>query len=175
MTSFRIRRATPADAQAIAELHVRAWRAAYRGLVPDEVLDGLAVSEREWSWSELLAKADGSSFTLIAFADEGRVEGFCTATVLPRRDDAGTHTAEIAATYVDPDRWGAGIGSALLGSALEELRSDGYQEVTLWVFAANERACSFYRRFGFVPDGHEAKHDWSKGQLEVRLRSRLSG
>jgi RimJ/RimL family protein N-acetyltransferase len=63
----------------------------------------------------------------------------------------------------------------LLGAALDELRRDGDQEVTLWVFAANERARSFYRRFGFVPDGHETRRDWTAGRLEVRLRTRLAG
>jgi hypothetical protein len=31
------------DADAIAPVHVRSWQAAYRGFMPDEVLDGLDV------------------------------------------------------------------------------------------------------------------------------------
>jgi len=42
-----IRPATPEDARAIAEVHVASWRYAYRGLLPDDVLDRLSVEERE--------------------------------------------------------------------------------------------------------------------------------
>ena len=31
----------PTDAGAIADAHVRGWLAAYRGLVPDSILDGV--------------------------------------------------------------------------------------------------------------------------------------
>src|SRR5688572_12624254 len=38
----RLRQATVADAPTIGALHVAAWRAAYRGIFPDDVLDGLS-------------------------------------------------------------------------------------------------------------------------------------
>ncbi len=38
-----IRRAVPDDARSIAEVHVETWRAAYRGMVSDSVLDALDV------------------------------------------------------------------------------------------------------------------------------------
>jgi len=43
---MKIHLATPDDALPLARLHVAAWRAAYRGLVPDEFLDGLDVDAR---------------------------------------------------------------------------------------------------------------------------------
>ena len=52
MTS--VRAATPADAAAIAGVHVRSWQAAYRGIVPDEVLDGLSLPDREQRWRSIL-------------------------------------------------------------------------------------------------------------------------
>jgi RimJ/RimL family protein N-acetyltransferase len=36
---WEVRRATTADAEEIARVNVASWRAAYRGLVPDAVLD----------------------------------------------------------------------------------------------------------------------------------------
>ncbi|MEU6929538.1 hypothetical protein AB0A05_10295 [Streptomyces sp. NPDC046374] len=41
-----IREAAPSDAAAVAAVHIRSWRAAYRGLVPDAYLDSLDVGER---------------------------------------------------------------------------------------------------------------------------------
>jgi hypothetical protein len=45
-----IRKATPEDARAIAEVHVKSWRAAYRDLLPQDFLQGLSVDRREQQW-----------------------------------------------------------------------------------------------------------------------------
>jgi hypothetical protein len=41
MAAIVVRRATLDDAPAIARVHVAAWQRAYRGQMPDAVLDGL--------------------------------------------------------------------------------------------------------------------------------------
>jgi len=41
-----LRPAQPADAAAVARVHVRSWQVAYRGLLPDEYLDGLQPEDR---------------------------------------------------------------------------------------------------------------------------------
>lgn len=160
----RVRKAETSDARATAGVHVRAWQAAYRGLLPDELLDRLSVEERERNWRELLGEASGRSFTLVAVDDADVVQGFCALATPSRDDDADERTAEVAATYVEPGRWRVGVGAALLDAALAELRRAGYEQATLWVFAANEGARLFYRSFGFEPDGRDARHDWSGGQ-----------
>ena len=48
-----IRAAVGDDAPAIADVHVRAWQAAYRGIIEDEYLDGLSVDEQRASCGEL--------------------------------------------------------------------------------------------------------------------------
>lgn len=45
--------------------------------------------------------------------------------------------------------------------------------MTLWIFAENEAAMAFYRRFGFAADGAETWHERS-GQKEVRLRAPIT-
>ena len=149
-----LRLATPADAAAIARVHVRAWRAAYRGIVPDAVLDALSEQEREALWREILANA-AESFTLVADEPGQGVIGFCSG--LP-------DTREIAALYVDPDHWRRGIGGALLAATLERLPGD----VALWVLERNAPARAFYAEHGFVPDGARATHERS-GEEEIRL------
>lgn len=61
---------------------------------------------------------------------------------------------EIDHLYVRPELHGRGIGTALLGKALEEAN-----EVRLWVFQQNAKARRFYERNGFVlefeTDGQE--------------------
>ncbi len=45
-----VRIATSSDAPKIAHIHVETWRAAYRGQIPDAVLDGLDVERRTVFW-----------------------------------------------------------------------------------------------------------------------------
>jgi hypothetical protein len=47
---MEIRAATISDAYGIAEIQVAGWQAAYRGLMPDSLLDGLSVPKREEMW-----------------------------------------------------------------------------------------------------------------------------
>lgn len=159
-----VRGASVEDAAGIATVHVAAWRVAYRGVVPEEVLATLSVEQRERGWRRTLA--DGAVPTLVAESG-GRVVGFCTLACPARDDDAGERTAEIAAIYVDPERWRRGIGTRLARAALDRLR--GRDSVTLWVFAANAAAIAFYERLGFAPDGAERDDDF--GQRAIRMRS----
>ncbi len=170
MGATRVRLATPDDAAAIAGVHVRSWQVAYRGVVPDAILEGLSVEQREKAWRQLL-RADSGGFTLVA--DRGaEVVGFCSMATPSRDDDAGEATCEVGAIYVEPAVWRAGIGAALLDTALGMVRENGWREVTLWVFAANVNARAFYEGFGFGPDGAEMPHQPS-GQTEIRLRAAL--
>ncbi len=62
--------AEAADAVAIADIHVRSWRTAYRGVMPDAVLDGLSVADRTQQWRRRLAPgSDGPLFVLIGRCD----------------------------------------------------------------------------------------------------------
>jgi ribosomal protein S18 acetylase RimI-like enzyme len=152
VSAIAVRRAVEGDAAAIAAVHVRAWQAAYRGLVADEILDGSRIEGRERMWNELLAGGRDAPATTVAEVD-GAVAGFCTVAAPSRDDDAPPRTAEIPAIYVDPDHLRRGIGAALLGAALDGLEQGGWERVTLWVFAGNDAARAFYARFGFEPDG----------------------
>jgi ribosomal protein S18 acetylase RimI-like enzyme len=152
VSPIAVRRAVEGDAAAIAAVHVRAWQAAYRGIVADAILDGLAVADRQRMWSGLLAGGDDATATTVAEVG-GAVAGFCTVATPSRDDDAPPSTAEIPALYVDPHRRRRGIGAALLEAALDGLEQDGWERVTLWVFSGNDAARAFYARFGFEADG----------------------
>ena len=159
-----VRAAVPGDGLAIETARVRGWQAAYRGLVPDEVLDAMDPADRAPRWDELLT--DGRPIFLSETA--GSVTGF--VAVGPARDDdlAGSEVGEIRAIYTLPAAWGSGAGQALLSAGLGAL---GGVPVILWVLAGNARARAFYARNGFVPDG--AAQGYETGGVvvpEVRLR-----
>ena len=171
-SAVAIRPAVPADAAAIAAVHVGTWQVAYRGLLPDEHLDALDVARWRAGWQRLLTGERPRSATLVAVADE-RVVGF--VDVVPSRDDdAAPDTGEVTSIYVLPTGWGTGAGRALMAAAVESLRSEGFRAVTLWVLRDNERARRFYERAGWSLDS-AAKDDVVAGApvTEVRYRREL--
>ena len=147
-----VRRATPDDAAGIARVHVRGWQVGYRGLLADEVLDGLRVDERTSSWRERLTHPDPTGATTSVAVAGDRVLGFTSAGT-SRDDDAPAGTHEVWALYVDPDRWRAGVGRLLADALVEDLAGAGALRVTLWVLSANARARAFYESQGWVVEG----------------------
>ena len=162
-----VRRANISDAPGIARIHVETWRAAYRGLMPDDVLKALSVERRAQFWREHLSQSPGTAFVAEA---GGQVAGFCD--LVPSRDeDAGPDAvAEIAAIYIDRQFWRQGAGRALCECALAEARRKGCTRVTLWVLAGNLPAKHFYAAMGFQPDGTSKMHQiGGAGLPHVRL------
>jgi ribosomal protein S18 acetylase RimI-like enzyme len=145
-----IRVATVEDAEQIAAVHVQSWQAAYRGLLPDEFLANLSLERRITQWQNSLA--DPANVVPV-YEDEGHVVGFVSYGRTRDEDLDQDKTGEIFAIYLLPDRWGKGFGAALMQEGLARLQEQGYQAVSLWVLAGNERAIYFYEQFGFKPDG----------------------
>src|SRR5262245_61846273 len=150
----RIREAVPADARSIAEIHVRAWQAAYRGQLTDDYLDGLSVEDRLEQHRRSLEEPPAEWRTWVA-EDEDDTVGF--AVTGPSQDaDATDRTAEVYAIYLEPERLGSGSGRALFEHAVADLRDRGYVSATLWVLETNEPARRFYEVAGWEHDGTTA-------------------
>lgn len=160
-----VRPARREDAAAIADVHVLTWQAAYEHVFGEERLAGIG-ERRRAQWEEWLADQQPRWQVLVAEV-AGRVVGF--ASVGESRDEAGK--GELAAIYVLPDAWGSGAGSALMASALEELR--GYSSATLWVLEDNPRARRFYEREGWILDGGRREEEFL-GVTVVELRYHIS-
>jgi GNAT superfamily N-acetyltransferase len=165
----RVRRALPADARAIAEVTVRGWQAAYRGLMPAEFLDGLSVSGREVAWREMLDRdADGVPAWLAE--RNGRGLGFVSSGP-PRDADVPLPGAEVYAVYVLPEEWRTGIGRCLLETAVGHWRSHGATTLVLWVLEGNGPARAFYQAMGWEPDGGRQQLEIAGTSLaEIRYR-----
>jgi len=149
-----IRSGTVADARAIATVHVASWRWAYRGALPDDLLDDLSVEEREPGWRSVLD--DGATITLVAVRGD-HVVGFANGGA-SRDDDAEASIGEILSIYVTQQEAGAGTGRALLVAIQDGLRGRGFEGATLWVLETNARARTFYERQGWAWDGSRADH-----------------
>ncbi|SDY51727.1 L-amino acid N-acyltransferase YncA [Micromonospora pattaloongensis] len=167
-----IRRERPEDAAAVADVHVRTWQTAYAGLMPPEVLGRLNPA----AWAQRrrdvgTADPDHPFVTLVA-AEADAVLGF--ATVGPYRnnqdpDDLDGAHGELLSMYVDPLRWGEGVGRALMAAVLAETSDRAWRQLRLWVLAGNTRGRRFFERAGLAPDGESCVYDLPLGPRQPPL------
>ena len=148
----------------MAALKIRAWRAAYGGVLPARVLKALDPMEERGAWAGYLAEIPAEDRLWLA-ADDGVLVGYIRTGPSPD-EDVPPGTGEIHGLYVEPARIGTGLGSRLLRQALDDLEERGYVRVVLWHFAGNEVAARFYNRAGIPPDG--ARRPNELGADEVR-------
>lgn len=155
----------------MGDVHVRAWQSAYRGLMPDDYLDGLAPDERARLWATAIESPRSGQILLVVELD-GSVRGFAAAGPEAGRADE-TITAELYSINIDPGNWRQGLGRPLLGSVESSFRQAGFTGAVLWVHPSNQRAIAFYEAAGWVSDGAERDAD-ILGVLvpEVRYRRR---
>ena len=139
-----LRRATPADADVVADVWLRSYTAALPGVrrahTDDEVrawFRDVVVPERE-TW---VVQAGGTVVGLMVLGP-----------------------GEIEQLYLDPDWRGRGIGGRLVGLA-QQLFPSG---LSLWTFQVNEPALRFYQRHGFVAVERTDGRDNEEREPDVR-------
>lgn len=164
-----------ADARAIATIQIDGWRAAYRGLVPDPILDGFDLERRTSHWRSLIETAEKgpSRVWVAALAADGHVIGF--AGTGPGRDESAPPpdgAGEIYAIYIAPEVTGRGHGRALFDHAVADLTGRAFDPIVVWVFEANPGARRFYEAAGFAVDGARHTIDFD-GLLVDEIRYRL--
>ncbi len=138
-----VRAAVPADVPAIRRIARESWHAAYGGFVPEPAIEGTLA---EWYSEETVERGvtDDGIVYLVAEKESHDVVGYASAT---GGDENGA--AILTSVYVVPERWGEGIGPALLEGVTGRLRERGFDRVRATVLADNEVGAAFYDRRGF--------------------------
>jgi ribosomal protein S18 acetylase RimI-like enzyme len=138
-----VRRATVDDAEPIERIRVETWRATYRGLLPDGLIDQLQPNvERR---RERLRSASPSDLNFVA-EDASDVVGYAFAG--PERTHDRQYAGEIYAIYVLPAAQGRGHGRALIRECAGELASQGMTSLLIWVLRENRIGRGFYEHIG---------------------------
>lgn len=143
-----IRKASLDDANSIAAIHVASWKQAYRGILPDRLLDSLDADERASLWSIWL---NTPGFQTFVADDDGELLGFTALCPARPIAEPPENAIEITHLYVDARAQGQGVGARLLRKALATASESS--SVLLWVLEENHKARIFYDHFGFKPEG----------------------
>ncbi|OED37839.1 GNAT family N-acetyltransferase [Chromatiales bacterium (ex Bugula neritina AB1)] len=116
----------------------------------------------EFTWEDRLLKPAAGIHSLIAQIDEEAVGhiGF-SAIQNPRRKHVGTFGMAVKQNHE-----GKGVGSALLGAALD--LADNWlnlRRVELTVYTDNEAAIALYKKFGFIVEGESEMFAFRDGEF----------
>ena len=168
-----VRHATAADADAIGRVQVETWRAAYRGLMPDEAIEAFDVESRQRMWREALSNERRPGSAICVAEADGAVVGFASVGAWREGQEVVDGVGELFAIYVSSEHWSTGTGRALIERAEASMRESGFTEARLWVLDGNERAERFYRAAGWVADGRKVDVLGGVEVAEIRYRKSL--
>jgi diamine N-acetyltransferase len=148
-----IRRASPDDAAAAAEIGAATFVETFGHLYPPEDLRAfLEKSHSRENWSQTLS--DPNRAIWLVEHESGRTIGFlvvgaCKLPVPEMEANAG----EIQQLYVYAEFHNLRLGSRLMSVGLEWLESQGRTPVYIGVWSENYGAHRFYGRYGFSKVG----------------------
>ena len=163
LAEFVIVPAGPGDAASLAEVHVRAWRETYRGLLPELYLERMSNTQHAQRWRRQLTRARLGEVVLAAEGRHG-VVGYCAGAIV------GGTEAEVFTLYLVKAAQGLGLGRRLLEMTARGLAAQGAKSLRLWVLNGNDAAMAFYDHLGGVPVSERPSPGWSGALREIAYR-----
>ncbi|WP_396611179.1 GNAT family N-acetyltransferase [Haloferax sp. S1W] len=159
---------SPAEMRGVHRVNARCWVEAYDHILPDDVLpDPEDEPDEAWlreqfDYATILNQTESGRYVVAvdesasrASGDDGsdddaaRVVGFAaTRWGNEAKDFVGDDEAGLWTIYVDPSRWGKGIGSRLLETVTAAIPAR-FDRLVLETFAENEVGQRFYQSKGF--------------------------
>ena len=143
LNNITIRQAQLRDIESIAEIKVNGWQSAYKGIIDDDYLASMAVSE------QIARLKQYSLGTIFVAENDNEIVGFCRFYDYdnPVYDDKEID-CEIREIYVKPNMKRAGIGSKLFNHTLNYFKRKGKKKLYLGCFKENHTARKFYEKMG---------------------------
>lgn len=146
---YTVRRATLADAAALAHVHETTWRETYIGLMSEQMLNALTADARTEAWRRILLGETGYLATTYVAARSGQLVAFGSCGEQRNEDFAAAgYGGEIAAVYVLNTDQRRGLGKRLMTAMMTDLADRGLAGFTLWVPRDNIPARSLYEQLG---------------------------
>ena len=157
------------DAEAIAGVQVTAWRQAYDGVLPSDVLDALDPADFAAAWSASLTKPKDARNRVLVALERNTVRGFAITSPSEDPDSDPILDGEVSELTVDPDHTRHGHGSRLLQACVDTLRADKFRRAVLWLNTTDDALRQFLTTAGWAADGAHRELDL-RGDGEVLVK-----
>ncbi len=153
-TEYKIRKAHFDDAEAIASVHVKAWKTAYKGMIEPAYLATLNIESRLELRKKILLENEGihlvATFNnkIIAFYDAGPLRCHENQNLSKKQLQDKKESGEVYAIYILQAHQHLGLGQALFKTGRDELKKIGLLPFITWVLQDNHQALQFYEKMG---------------------------
>mmetsp|Transcript_11349 Transcript_11349/g.29012 ORF Transcript_11349/g.29012 Transcript_11349/m.29012 type:complete len:194 (-) Transcript_11349:199-780(-) len=142
---FYLRRALAGDTEAIARLWHDSWHAGHAHL--REIHPCLLDDRKLANFVELTPKHLSTGEHVLAVRADDSIAGFASVQA-----GVGSRLSEVTQLFVAPNEMGNGVAAPLL-SAAEDILAQSDSHACVHALRANERACRFYLKHGWVETG----------------------
>jgi len=161
-----IRKVQQGDAKTLAYVQTESWKAAFKGIVPADLLTKYTeITCAENMYTRLLEENIGNGYIL-----EINGNPHCIAYWDATREKDMPGYAELICIHSLQNKWHQGYGSQMMSRVLYDIRKADYKKVMLWVFEENSGAINFYQKHGFTANG---KRQEALGSIEVMFVKEL--
>jgi|AntDeeMinimDraft_5_1070356.scaffolds.fasta_scaffold02990_3 ribosomal protein S18 acetylase RimI-like enzyme len=165
MDDLRVRDAVPGDVQSITRVAEAGWTSAYRDLLAERTIEAAL---DEWYDTALTReRIEDDAVTYLVAEQADTVVGYASGAAVDGS------VVVLASIYVMPDRWGEGIGTALLDTFETRWSGRRYDAVRLDVLADNEVGQRFYRARGYEAVEEQETELFGETVRERRYRKEL--
>lgn len=148
-----VRLAVPEDAPVLAKVRQKAWDSAYRGIYPDELIDGFDYKVHAEKFRKQITSGNSEVYVI---ADEDVPVGYL---VMGKTDWYKDFSACLRSLYLIPEYHRRGIGRKMMEFAKEWCRQRGYRSFFNSCNLHNQGARAFYEAMGGalgdVDDGND--------------------
>jgi ribosomal protein S18 acetylase RimI-like enzyme len=142
---INIRKAELKDSEGIAKVHVDTMRTTYQGIYPEPFLSSLSYDQARHRWKTVYLSPESHDAVYVAEDDAKNVVGF---VIYGRdRDNDTIYKGEVIGLYILQRMQRRGIGKRLMHAAVEDLKSQGFDSMIVWVLA-NNPSKHFYEKLG---------------------------
>lgn len=143
-----MRTAELADAEEIADLHLRSARQGFAKIFPPD----LPAPSKEGLVKDWAARLDSApSLDQIVFVAE--LATSIVGVIVAGRDATDRTCGRISRAYIDPRLWGSRVSRLLIDSAIAHLRALNCTSAVCWIMEPNHRARAAVEHLGMTCTG----------------------
>lgn len=139
--NFKIRKWEYSDAYKIASVHVNSWQTTYRGIISNDYLDSLDISERTKKWEKIFSDPNQKVFVALEWE---KIVWFATCG---KSEESEWYESTLSSIYLLAEYQWNGIWSKLFNECKKYLQSLGCRSMYIWVLGDNP-AKKFYEKMG---------------------------
>jgi len=142
---FQIQEATLKHVQGLANVHVKTWQQAYKGIIDQAHLDALDLKQREERWINILQIPNRKSQVYVLLNNQNQVVGFYS--IGESREKEHNYTHELWGLYILPEYQGRGLGRFVFEDVKQKLHALNAQSLCVIVLKEGP-AVGYYKKMG---------------------------